>query len=173
MPRPEPAPHSLPAADGNPPLVLADFLPYRFSIVAERISRVFAERYEREFGLTIPEWRVMAVLGERSPRTTQQVIERTEMDRVKVSRAVIRLADKALVARRPHPEDQRAQTLSLTRRGVGVYRQIVPLARSLQAELAATLAPEEMRVLDRILAKLHAGAGGLTACRPDDRVLPG
>lgn len=142
-------------------LALAGFLPYRFSIVAERISHAFAASYEREFGLTIPEWRVMAILGERSPRTTQEVIEATAMDRVKVSRAVIRLADKALLARTPHPGDQRAQMLRLTRRGLAVYRRIVPLAHRLQAELAAALDPEERRVLDRILPKLHAAADAI------------
>ena len=158
MPSANAAVASGPAGEGDAPLVLAEFLPYRFSVAAERMSRVFAERYEREFGVGIPEWRVMAVLGERAPRSTQQVIEATEMDRVKVSRAVIRLADKGLLARRPHPSDQRAHMLSLTRRGQGVYRQIVPLARKLQAELAAALTPEEMQALNRMLAKLHAGA---------------
>lgn len=148
-----------PAAEGQAPLLLAEFLPYRFSVVAERMSRVFAERYEREFGLGIPEWRVMAVLGERAPRSTQQVIEATGMDRVRVSRAVIRLADKGLVAREAHPDDRRAQMLGLTRRGLDTYRRIVPLARALQAELAAALEPGELEALGRILAKLHAGAG--------------
>ncbi len=150
----------MPDADlaADAPLLLAAFLPYRFSVVAESISRAFAARYEQAFGLSIPEWRVMAVLGERSPRATQDVIERTEMDRVRVSRAVIRLADKMLLARRPHPDDQRAQVLALTRQGVTMYRQIVPLARAMQAELAAALAPDDLAALDRILPVLHASA---------------
>jgi DNA-binding MarR family transcriptional regulator len=154
---------SLPRADASheSSLVLAGFLPYRLSVIAERISRAFATRYERAFGLSIPEWRVMAVLGECAPRSTQEVIEQTEMDRVRVSRAVIRLADKGLLVRHVHPDDQRAQVLRLTRRGHAVYRQIVPLARRLQAELAASLAPEDLRALDRILPKLHAAAGAL------------
>jgi DNA-binding MarR family transcriptional regulator len=138
------------------PLILAEFLPYRLSVAAERVSRAFAARYETEFGLTIPEWRVLAVLGERAPRSTQEVIETTEMDRVKVSRAAIRLADKGLIARAPLPEDARAYRLSLTRQGLAMYRRIVPLARRLQAELAASLATQEVRALDRILAKLDA-----------------
>jgi len=137
----------------------------------------------------------MAVLGERMPRSTQQVIEATETDRVKVSRAVIRLADKGLLARKPHLDDKRVHmlraqpdtsarvdrkvssvfrwlkysiravipgwALSLTRRGLGTYRQIVPHARRLQTELAAALTPEETQVLDRILAKLHASSVSL------------
>ncbi len=138
-----------------PPLTLGDFLPYRLSVTAEAISRVFAESYEARFGLTIPEWRVMAVLGEAAPRPTQAVIESTEMDRVKVSRAVTRLADKGLVTRRIAPEDQRSQILTLSRKGVQLYRQIVPLAHALQAQLTAGLTPAELETLDRLLAHLH------------------
>lgn len=143
------------------PLRLQEFLPYRFSVLTELMSRIFAERYEREFGISIPEWRVMAVLGERAPLSTQAVIEATEMDRVRVSRAVIRLADKGLLTRKAQQRDKRAHILRLSRRGVATYRQIVPLARKLQAELAASLEPDEVRVLDRILGKLHAGVGEL------------
>ena len=144
------------------PLLLAAFLPYRLSVVAERVSRAFAARYQHEFGLSIPEWRIMAVLGEQAPSSTQAVIERTGMDRVKVSRAVIRLARRGLLARRADPADQRAQLLRLSRRGLAVYRRIVPLAHRMQAYLAATLTDAEQRELDRILCKLHVGTGAPT-----------
>lgn len=138
------------------PLPLGSFLPYRFSVVAECLSRRFAEHYERRFNISIPEWRVMAVLGEHAPQSTQEVISRTEMDRVRVSRAAIRLEDKGLIARKTHPQDQRAHLMGLTRKGLATYRQIVPLARILQRELEAALSTDEMQALDRILTKLHA-----------------
>ncbi|MGY4801193.1 MarR family winged helix-turn-helix transcriptional regulator [Teichococcus aerofrigidensis] len=67
------------------------------------------------------------------------MIARTEMDRVKVSRAVIRLDGKALIRREPLPGDRRAPQLRLSRRGEALYRRIVPRARALQAELAGAL----------------------------------
>ncbi|WP_424134254.1 MarR family winged helix-turn-helix transcriptional regulator [Roseomonas chloroacetimidivorans] len=97
----------------------------------------------------------MAVLGEGEPLSTQAVIARTEMDRVKVSRAVIRLADKGLIQRAAHPEDQRAQVLRLAPKGLALYRRIVPRAHALQAELADALTPEEVQMLQDILDKLH------------------
>ncbi|MCK8785289.1 MarR family winged helix-turn-helix transcriptional regulator [Roseomonas sp. NAR14] len=142
-------------------LRLADFLPYRLSVVTESVSRAFADRYEAEFGLGIPEWRVMAVLGEGEPLSTQSVIVRTEMDRVKVSRAVIRLVDKGLVSRSAHPEDQRAHMLALSPAGEALYRRIVPRACGLQAALAETLSEAELAALDRILTKLHRRAARL------------
>lgn len=137
------------------PLELGRFLPYRLSVTAECISRVFSQSYEERFGLSIPEWRVMAVLGENAARPTQAVIEATEMDRVKVSRAVTRLVDKGLVTRRTAPEDQRSQILQLSRKGLQLYRQIVPLAHALQAELTQGLSAEDLAALDRLLEHLH------------------
>ncbi|MDH3476666.1 MAG: MarR family transcriptional regulator, partial [Rhodospirillales bacterium] len=37
---------------------LETFLPYRLSVVTNRVSRAFARRYSAEFGLSVPEWRV-------------------------------------------------------------------------------------------------------------------
>ncbi|SHK04004.1 DNA-binding transcriptional regulator, MarR family [Roseomonas rosea] len=152
---------AIPPPKTDAPLRLADFLPYRISVAAESVSRAFAERYEAEFGLSIPEWRVMAVLGEGESLSTQAVIARTEMDRVKVSRAVIRLADKGLISRAAHPEDQRAQVLRLAPRGLTLYRRIVPRAHALQAELAEVLTAEEIAALGGMLERLRRRASRL------------
>jgi DNA-binding MarR family transcriptional regulator len=144
---------SKPETDAEP-LVLQDFLPYRLSVVTEAVSGLFATRYQERFGLSIPEWRVVAVVGQQGGPSTQEVIERTGMDRVRVSRAVIRLADKGLLERLQHPRDQRAQLLQLSRQGRAVYREIVPLAREMQAALASALSEAEQRQLGTILEKI-------------------
>ncbi len=136
-------------------LVLDEFIPYRLSVTSNLVSDTIARTYRSLFGLSIPEWRVMAVLGEGGQQTTQQVIASTGMDRVRVSRAVIRLADKGLLDRSPQPNDARAQRLALSARGRAVYGQIVPLARAMQADLAEALTEAERAQLDRILAKLQ------------------
>lgn len=136
------------------PLILQDFLPYRLSVVTEAVSSLFATRYQERFGLSIPEWRVVAVVGQHGALSTQQVIEQTGMDRVRVSRAVIRLADKTLLSRAVHPQDQRAQILQLTSAGHAIYCQIVPLAREMQEALSAALTESEQRQLAVILQKI-------------------
>ena len=152
-------------AEPPSPLRLSEFLPYRLSVAAESVSRAFAARYEAEFGLTIPEWRVMAILGEEAPLPTRAVIARTEMDRVRVSRAVIGLSSKGLVARAAHPEDRRAQVLRLAPKGLALYRRIVPRAHALQAALVDVLSPDELRTLGDLLNRMRLR--GATLLGPD------
>ena len=44
-------------------LNLEEFLPYRLSVLSNTISGTLAEAYSSQHGLTIPEWRVLAILG--------------------------------------------------------------------------------------------------------------
>jgi DNA-binding MarR family transcriptional regulator len=133
---------------------LNEFLPYRLSVVTNRISRALAGIYSERFNLTIPEWRVMAVLGQHKGLSADQVCARTEMDKVSVSRAVTRLIEKGWLARGYSPDDQRRSELELTRRGHAVYAQIVPLALRYQADLLGRLAPADQRRLGVLLGKL-------------------
>ena len=95
---PVPASTATTGQDANPAtgaaLDLAAFLPYRLSVLANTISRSFARLYAARFDLTIPEWRVMAVLGAYAPLSAGDVAARTAMDKVGVSRAVARMSRK-------------------------------------------------------------------------------
>jgi DNA-binding MarR family transcriptional regulator len=147
-----------PLAEDDDALELGRFLPYRLSVVSNLVSKAFARRYEAAFGLSIPEWRVMAVLGRYAPASSADICARTAMDKAKVSRAVARLVAGGLVSRRDNPLDQRQNMLALSRKGRGVYQQIVPLARAMEREVLESLSAEEVRQLDILLAKLHARA---------------
>ncbi|QDM17188.1 winged helix-turn-helix transcriptional regulator [Tardiphaga sp. vice352] len=147
-----------PAKRSSSNLSLGEFLPYRLSVVAETVSALIAKGYERQFGITIPEWRVLAVIGENGKLTTQQVIDHTRMDRVRVSRAVIRLADKGFLARIANPADARAQILAFSPAGAEIYQQIIPYARTIQRKLVDSLSPDEAKQLVVILQKLDVCA---------------
>ena len=86
----------LPAA---PALILEDYLPYRLSVLSNTVSRALARLYEQRFGLTVAEWRIMAVLARFGPLSANAVCDRTAMDKVQVSRAVARAVDGGLVDR--------------------------------------------------------------------------
>ena len=72
----------------RPELNLDRFMPYRLSVVTNRVSSAIAQHYSQRFDLSIPEWRVIAVLGQSPGLSARQVAQRTAMDKVQVSRAV-------------------------------------------------------------------------------------
>ena len=108
-----------PAGNGEA-FKLENFLPYRLSVAANRVSRLFARRYFEAFGLSIPEWRVLAIVGRLGTLSPSAVGEATAMDKVKVSRAAASLVARGLARQTQDPQDGRGRLLRLTRRGVAV-----------------------------------------------------
>lgn len=147
------------AADTD--LTLDDYLPFRLSVASNGVSRLIARAYEDRFGLTIPQWRVMAVLAE-GDMTQQQVVTRTVMDKVSVSRAARELVARSLLARDANTADGRSHLLSLTPMGRGLHAEIAPLAKAYEAALLAGLAPSEVATLKRLLVRLEGAAARLS-----------
>ena len=152
------------AAD-EPSLHLAAFLPYRLSVLSNRVSNAIATMYEREFALTIWQWRVLAVVAEGKGLTASQVAERTAMDKVAVSRAVAKLIESGRLRRKALQSDGRASQLELTRQGRETYRQIVPRAKAYEATLLEGLAEQEIKVLESLLDRLTVQATDLTEAK--------
>ena len=152
---------------------LGSFLPYQLSVASNAVSTLIAERYRKRFGLKIPEWRVMAVLGDSGASmgqggagtggamTQRDLTAATLMDKVAVNRAVKVLAERGLLTRVPNPEDGRSHLLALTGEGQAIHAEVMPLAQATERELLDGLSAEEQRVLRRLLAGLRARAGAL------------
>lgn len=135
-------------------LILERFLPYRLSILSNRVSRAIAKRYAKTFGLTVPEWRVIAVLGRRPGLTAKEVAEATEMDKVAVSRAVAKLVAAKRVAASADDEDARRQILSLTSQGESVHARIAPVALDAEQRLLAAFDARERASFDAMVDRL-------------------
>ena len=142
---------------------LEEFLPYRLSVVTNRASRLFARRYSEAFGISIAEWRVLAVVGRFGGLSASAVVERTAMDKVKVSRAVRGLLARGLLVREEDAVDRRVQRLAMTPAGQGIHGRIVPLARGLEAELLAGLEAADRAALHRLLDALDARLAAMGA----------
>lgn len=140
---------------------LERFVPYRLSVITNTISAAIGAIYGERFGLTIPEWRALAVLGRYAPLSAGEIAARTAMDKVQVSRALARLGAGGLVARREDGADRRRAALELTTAGRRVHDGIVPLARAKEAELLAVLSAQERAQLDRLLDALSRQAARL------------
>ncbi|EZP56099.1 MULTISPECIES: MarR family winged helix-turn-helix transcriptional regulator [Sphingomonas] len=137
------------------PLVLDDFIPYRLSVTSNLVSDSIARAYESLFGLTIPEWRLIAVIAETGGITQQAIGARTLMDKVTVSRAAIALVGRGLLARRDNPEDRRSHLLDLTDDGRSLYAAVAPKALDLERRLFAAFDPAEVAQFVAMLRRIE------------------
>lgn len=142
-------------------LKLDDFMPYRLSIASNRVSAAVATAYEALFGLTIPQWRLIAVIAESDGLTQQALGAATRMDKVTVSRAAVALVDRGLVARRENPGDARSHLLSLTPAGRLLYDSVAPKALELEAQVFAGFSKAELADFAAMLARIEAAAASI------------
>jgi DNA-binding MarR family transcriptional regulator len=136
-------------------LRLDRFLPYRLSVASNLVSDAVATAYQAMFALSIPEWRLIAVIAESAPINQLDIGRRTRMDKVTVSRAAIALADRGLVERRPNPDDKRSHLLSLSVAGTALYHQVAPKALELEREIFRGFTAAELQALSDILARIE------------------
>jgi DNA-binding MarR family transcriptional regulator len=140
---------------------LEEFLPYRLSVLSNTVSNAIADGYRGRFGLSIPDWRVMAVLARLPGSSAQELVRWTRMDKVAVSRGVSRLLERGLLQKLMSTQDRRRSELRLSAQGEQVYREIMPMARGYEASLLENISAEHRQLLDEILADLQQAAEGL------------
>ena len=136
-------------------------MPYRMSVTTNAVSDLIAGEYRSRFGLKVPEWRVMAVLGDLGRQTQRDLVGATRMDKVAVNRACKVLEERGLVARTPNTRDGRSHHLSLTAEGQAMFDQIMPLALDMEKRLFASLSPAEAAAFRATLDKLLERAGAV------------
>jgi DNA-binding MarR family transcriptional regulator len=148
----------MPDTENTSLLRLREFLPYRLSVLSNTISTRIAGLYDREFGLSIWQWRVMAVIGDRPGISATEIGQLTAMDKVAVSRAIAAMIEMGYLERKTSETDGRRSQLFLTPSGREVYELIVPMALGEEQELSGSLTEEERRELDRLMGKLAEAA---------------
>ncbi|GHF26874.1 MarR family transcriptional regulator [Kordiimonas sediminis] len=136
------------------PLKLHNFLPYRLSVLSNRVSQAIADKYNQRFDLSLPEWRIMAVLGEFPDISAGEVAEKTAMDKVAVSRAVSKLLDKGNIERHFAEDDKRRSVLALSETGISIYNEIVPIAVGYEDLILDHLSDDERVLLRNLFDRL-------------------
>jgi DNA-binding MarR family transcriptional regulator len=132
-------------------LQLEQFLPYRLNRIAAAVSQDFRSVYGPHHDLTIPEWRVLATLGQFEEMSAKAIGRHSAMHKTKVSRAVRALEERRWLRRQQSEEDRREEILTLTAQGERAYRQIVPKALAFERRLLDQLGPEAGPFLEALL----------------------
>lgn len=142
-------------------LRLQDYFPYQLAVASNQVSRMVARHYQSRLGLTLWEWRVIAVLAEGRPISAQLLSEAAAMDKVTVSRTVKVLLDQELISRRRNETDRRSSLLSLTDKGQETYEKVAPLALKAEKALLEGEDEAELKRLVDLLNRLKTKAGSI------------
>ena len=142
----------------QPTSSLSTFLPYQLSLASNAVSGRIAIEYRQRFGLSIPEWRVMAILGDNGALTQRDLTRRTLMDKVAVNRACKGLEERELAVRTPNEADGRSHLLDLTDAGRTMHGEIMPLAKEIESRLFTGFSPEELDLFRKLLQRARQQA---------------
>lgn len=131
-----------------------DFLLYCLPGVARRASALCASEYFTEFGLKMPEWRLLAQVGRFGSISAKELSEKITMDQVAISRAAHKCVKRGLIRETTNPNDRRSKVLVLTSEGEAFFKRFLPRACTLVAQMEEGLTEGEVQTLKRLLNKL-------------------
>jgi len=144
------------------PLQLGDFLPHRLNVLSSLVSQALTQVYS-QYGIGIPEWRILVSLGQYGIMTGKAIGARTHMHKTKVSRAVAQLEQRKFLIRRANRSDLREAFLSLTPAGRAVYEELAPRALEFTARLSQAVSPDDRAAFDRAVDQLTERSAKLVA----------
>lgn len=139
-------------------LKLADSFSHQLGVTARRVAQLFASQYGTQCGLNPAEWRVLSVIAEQGTVSPSAVSAASDMDKVRVSRAVASLVQRGLVRQVTDTRDGRVRQLSLTRKGATAHASAEPLTRKLETALADGMTKADFMALRKALSLLDAQA---------------
>lgn len=132
---------------------LEDFLPYRLHQAAERASLNFRKAYQRKYGITRPEWRVLFNVGQYGPISAVGLSARSFLHKTKISRAAAKLEKRRWLKRIDDPQDRRSHTLALTPAGRRAFNDLRSMADAYNRSLAAMIGEDAfLALIDQLRA---------------------
>lgn len=135
-------------------LKLDAFLPYRLSVLSQKVIQSIAEVYTRAHRLSTPDWKVMSLLANHGPILPAEIRRFGTLDKAAISRALKRLTHRGLVVRKKRPQDGRTFEVTLSDSGWRLYGDIVPEAKRKEEAILEGLSDSERAELLRLLGKL-------------------
>lgn len=146
------------AGKADETLDLETFLPYRLLIATNLVSKMFETRYRNEFGISIPESRILNVLSQYAPISSWEICERTALTKPSVSTAISRLVTAGLLVREVDQVDKRLLLIDLTDEGRALQRRIVPQALAMERTVSDALGHRGRKTLIDLLSDVERAA---------------
>lgn len=141
---------------------IRELISYRLHVVANLLSRGAELRYRREFGVSLWEWRTIALLGGASePQSLNDLAHAAGIHKSQMSRVVSGLAARRLVVRSANKADGRGVRLALSRSGRRLYDGLIGAAVERDSMFRNCLSARESEMFEKALNKLASQARGL------------
>ncbi len=144
---------------------LQDFFPYQVRVFYRAVSESIANIYTIKYGLTVFEWRAMAVLGNHQPLTASEIVAHSSLDKVQISRAIKGLTNAGLLERKTDDTDKRRVNLMLTTKGNTIFHTLVPLVQDREDKILSGLSNSEISILKNLMTRIQKNA---VACMSDN-----
>src|SRR5688572_17326320 len=148
-------------------LNVEDFLTFRMNRLSNALRTNLTKAYLEEFELSLPEWRLLALVARFAPMRFSEVTARSGMDKGQVSRTLRVMATRGLTKTKTIKGSGSRSTealaapvmVSITPKGTSLYKAVLPVARKRQADMLLTLSQSERVTLYSIIDKLSETIG--------------
>jgi DNA-binding MarR family transcriptional regulator len=144
-----------------------DFLTFRLTRLSNALRTNLTKPYLEQFELSLPEWRLLALVARFAPMRFSEVTTRSSMDKGQVSRTLRVMANRGLTKMKTIKSAGSRSTealaapvmVSITPKGTALYKAVLPVARRRQADILLTLNDAERVALYSTIDKLFATIG--------------
>lgn len=137
---------------------IRDLLSYRLNTVTSLMQKSAHLRYKNEFGLSLGQWRAIALLAMDAPLSLNELARTAGLDRGQMSRIIKDLTDEGLVHRQQSPKGGKQIDLTLTTAGKRIYNRVMVSAVERDEAFLACLSEQELEVFNAVLKRLKAVA---------------
>lgn len=133
-------------------------LSYRLLLLSNTLGRSAAHELVELVQITVPEWRIISVVGSRGPISLNELAQTIAVDKAWVSRTLVSLEKRGFMVRTAQPHDGRVFTLTLTDEGRALHLQASDWSTRRQKHLRASFSAQEYELLESFLARLQITA---------------
>ncbi len=103
---------------------------------------------------TAKQFVLLSLLIEEDGITQHELVQRASSDPNTIRAMLVLMAKRGLITRECHPNDRRARTVTLTRKGRLVYQKMAKEIKPLQEELAGLFSEDEAYILIAFLERI-------------------
>jgi DNA-binding MarR family transcriptional regulator len=140
------------------PASVTDFLSSRVLRLSNTLGLYASRRYRDEFGVTLPEWRVLSIVASSEPTTARDISRNLATDKGWVGLSAESLRKRGLVQGSADERDGRRILLTLTDEGRKLHSAILAVAQERHERLLKKLPSGSEKILFEALDRLQAEA---------------